>query len=226
MNDWGLALAIGLAAAVVSEITILMAVILPKFPLERGKTWRGTLGGVTTVSLVIGGVAGYIAGQFGGRGGGGSLASGPLASSTAPVTSAPATILATQPQPKPTSPGKEEPALAERVDLYFIREAGKTVAASFQCNLVSYRRQGSDWRPQAVTIREQSLDQFFPAVLAKLEALAKEMKPAELAQRRVRVFLEPYPGEGVYEQIKRRAEAAGWKVDRLNTAWSLEKPSS
>lgn len=224
MNDWGLALALGLAAVVVSEVTILLAIILPKIPIERGKTWRGTFSAVTTISVIIGGVVGYVAVQFGGRGGGGAIVAGSNPKQESSVSPVPSTPIATQPQSTETV--KLEPKLASRVDLYFIQEQNKTVAANFQCRLVCFRRQDKVWKPETISINETKLADFLPAIRSALERIQKEMNPSEFEQRRLRIFLDPDPGEGVYSELRRLAEQAGWKVDRLNRAWNLEKPTS
>ena len=99
MMDWGMALSVGLAVVIISELTILGAIILPKVPLEPGKTWRGTVKAVSGISLIIGGAAGYVAGQFGGRGGGGATTAGQSVVSTQPI----------QQVPVASNPAKVEP---------------------------------------------------------------------------------------------------------------------
>jgi hypothetical protein len=222
MIDWGLGLVIGAVAAISSEIAILLAILTPKVPIQKGRTWRGTFTAVTLVSVIVGGVAGYFAGMFGGRGGGGQ--SGVTATST--LTAQPTKSALVSTPPAPTIPPLELPTLAARVDLSFTRAPGKTVAADFQCQLVGYRRSGSDWRPETSRIEQSTLDAFLPAISKQLNQWAQEMQPQEAREKRLRIFLQPFPGEGVFEQIKRQAEQAGWKVDRIEGAWKLEKPSS
>src|SRR5450432_3792673 len=118
MMDWGIALSVGLAVALISEVTILGAVIMPKIPLEPGKTWRGTVSAISSISLIIGGVGGYIAGQFGGRGGGGATTPGQSVVSTqsiqqVPIASVPAKV-------EPTKLARPDTYLENFVDLYFV----------------------------------------------------------------------------------------------------------
>ncbi len=225
MIDWGLGLAVGLAVTAASEATILLAMLTPKVPIEKGKTWRGTLWAVSTVSLVIGAIGFYVAGQFGGRGGGGSPSPGasssaqPTQTATAPDQQKPSTSV-------PVAPTPSESLVSARVDLYFNRAEGQASAANFQCNVVAYRRQGQEWQPETHPIKEAELVPFLSKIAAKLQEVQREINTVELSTRHVRIYLDPFPGEGVFEEIKKRAEGLGWKVDRLNVPWRVEKPTS
>jgi hypothetical protein len=224
MMDWGIALSVGLAVALSSEITILGAVITPKVPLEPGKTWRGTVSAVSVISLFIGGVGGYIAGQFGGRGGGGATTPGQSVVSTqpiqqAPVSSAPAKV-------EPTKLARPDTYLANSVDLYFVRDKESKQVADFTCEFVGYRRKGSAWETVLNKVEAKNLTEFLKRYSDVLDIYLKDIPSSDHANRRVRIFLDPAPGERTYDLLRQQAEKQGWKVDRKDVAWQPEYPSS
>lgn len=220
--DWGMALSVGLGVALVSEVAILAAMILPKFPIDPGKTWRGTVMGVSFVSVIIGGVGGYIAGQFGGRGGGGALNAG----------SSPVSTAATQTTPQPTvasktlstQPTRPESYLANRVDLYFIRDPNTKLVANFVCEIVAYRKKGSDWDLAVSKVEARNLDDFLKGNSDVMQRLLADIPAEDRAARRLRIYLDPFPGEGVYDKLRQLAEPQGWLVERKDLTWKPELP--
>ncbi len=224
MMDWGIALSVGLAVVIISEMTILGALFLPKVPLEPGKTWRGTVTCVSTISLIIGGVGGYVAGQFGGRGGGGATTAGQSVVSTQPIQQVP--IVASVPaKVEPTKPARPDTYLASSVDLYFVRDKESKNVANFTSELVGYRRKGSAWEPVFKKVVGKDLNEFLKLNTEVLEGYLKEIPASDQPGRRLRIFLDPFPGEGVYDQLRQQAEKQGWKVDRKEVAWQPEYPS-
>lgn len=224
MMDWGMALSVGLAVALISELTILGAIILPKFPLEGGRTWRGTVTAVSGVSLVIGGAGGYIAGQFGGRGGGGATTAGQVAVSTQPAAAIP---VASQVSPiVPTKPARPETYLANQVDLLFMLDINTKLVANHTCKLVTYCRKGSGWDEVTHDVIATGLEDFLKKVNVSLDGYQKEIMPEDQPARRLRIFMQPFPGEGVYDRLRQQAEAKGWKVDRRDVVWRPEAPNS
>jgi hypothetical protein len=224
MMDWGIALSVGLAVALISEVTILGAVILPKIPLEPGKTWRGTVSAISTISLIIGGMGGYIAGQFGGRGGGGASTPGQSVVSTqsmqqVPISSAPAKV-------EPTKPSRPDTYLANSVDLYFKRDNEKKLVTDFTCEMVAYRRKGNAWEQVASKVEAANLNEFLKRNADALDSILKDVPSSDQASRRLRIFLDPSPGERTYDLLRQQAEKQGWKVDRKDVAWQPEYPSS
>jgi hypothetical protein len=220
--DWGMALSVGLGVALVSEVSILSAMILPRFPIDPGKTWRGTVMGVSFVSVIIGGVGGYIAGQFGGRGGGGALNSG----------SSPVSTAATPNTPQPTVPSKIQttapvrPAsyLANKVDLYFVRDPNTKLVANFTCEIAGYRKNGSQWDLAISKVEAKNLDDFLRGNNEALARMLQDIPQEDQAERRLRIYLDPFPGDGVYERLRQLAEPAGWKVERKDVSWKPELP--
>lgn len=223
MLDWGIGLAVGVGAAIVSEVALMTAIIMPKFPIEKGRTWRGTFYGVTTVSAVIGGIAGYIATQFGGFGGGGATQQGNQA---AQATRAERPVVPSQPTRMDTAPQKPETYVASYIDLHFLRDEKTKLVTDFACELALYRLRDKAWKLEAHQTSAKNLDEFLDKVTQLLEGFAKEMAPDERAKRRLRVYMNPFPGEGAYDKIKQAAEARGWKVDRKDAAWQAEIPAS
>jgi hypothetical protein len=222
MMDWGMALSVGLAVALISEVSILGAMILPKIPIEPGKTWRGTVSAVSVVSVLIGGVGGYIAGQFGGRGGGGAVASGPVPVTTTPVVANPMPTNNTKVEA--TRPVRPETYLAAQVDIFFKLDGETRLIANHTCEVVAYRKQGSQWMPEFSKVVGKNLEDFLRIQDQVLATIQKDIPEADAANKRLRVFLDPFPGEGVYDKIRQQAEAKGWKVDRKNVAWQPENP--
>lgn len=221
--DWGMALSVGLAVVIISEVTILGAVILPKIPLEPGKTWRGTVSAVSTISLIIGGVGGYVAGQFGGRGGGGALTPGQSVIATnaaqqVPIASLPA-------KAEPTKPARPDSYLSSTVDLYFVRDKDSKVIA-WTCEMVGYRRKGTAWELVSNKIEAKDLVEFLKLEGQILDIYQKDIPSDDLPGKRLRIFRDPDPGDGTYQQMKQQAEKQGWKVDRKDVAWQPEYPSS
>ena len=224
MMDWGMALSVGLAVALISELTIMGAVIMPKIPLEPGKTWRGTVTTVSTISLIIGGVGGYVAGQFGGRGGGGATIPGQAVIST---QTSPQVPVSSQPiKPEATRPARPDNYLASVVDLYFVRDKETKLIANFTCEMVGYRRKGNSWELVFNKVVGHDLKEFIKLQGEVLESYQKDIPEADLAGRKLRVFLDPFPGEGTYDQLRQQAEKLGWKIDRKDVAWQPEYPQS
>lgn len=223
MMDWGIALSVGLAVTIISEMTILGALILPKIPLEPGKTWRGTVWAVSTISLIIGGVGGYVAGQFGGRGGGGATTKGSAIVSTQPIQQVP--VASVPAKIEPTKPARPDTYLASSVDLYFVRDKESKLVANFTSELVGYRRKGNAWEQVVSKIEAKNLSEFLKLNVNALENYLKDIPSSDQASRRLRIFLDPFPGEGVYDQLRLQAEKLGWKVDRKDVAWQPEYPA-
>lgn len=219
--DWGIAISVGLAVTIISEVAILGAMILPKIPIEPGKTWRGTVSAVSMVSVVIGGLGGYVAGQFGGRGGGGAVASGPVPVTSTPITANP--IATSTTKVEATKPIRPETYVSGQVDIFFKIDPETKMVAYHTCQVVTYRKQGTQWTPEMSKVTGKNLEEFFKNTDQALVAIAKDI-PLEDAKR-LRVFLDPDPGPGVYEKIRQQAEARGWKVDRKNVAWQPEYPT-
>ena len=219
--DWGMAFSVGLAIVIISEITILGAVAMPKIPLEPGKTWRGTISAVSGISLIIGGVGGYVAGQFGGRGGGGETVPGQAAIST---QTAPQMPVSSQPV-KPDTTRQEQPEsyLYYSIDMYFVR--GKDGIPNFTCELMGYRRKGTAWEHVPKPVRAKDLAEFLKVAGNELDNYQKEIPPPDLPNKVLRIFMDPDPGYGTYQQLKQQAEKQGWKVERKGVAWQPENPS-
>lgn len=221
--DWGIALSVGLAVIIISEVTILGAILLPKIPLEPGKTWRGTVSAVSTISVIIGGVGGYVAGQFGGRGGGGAVTSGQSIVSTQPVQQTPVSTHTVKVEA--TKPVRPDNYLANTVDLYFLRDKDTKLVANFTCELVGYRRKGEAWELTISKVVAKDLGEFLKLSSNALGEYQKEIPASDLAVRKLRIFRDPDPGDGVYDQLRQQAEKQGWKVDRKDVAWQPEYPS-
>lgn len=221
MLDWGIGLAVGAVAAVVSEVALLTAIIMPRFPIEKGRTWRGTFYGVTLISAVIGGAAGYIASQFGGFGGGGANSQNAARATHTDRPAAP-----TKPAKQDTAPQKPDTYLASVADLYFLRDEKTKLVANFSCEIVLYRFKDRKWNFEIKKVTGTKLEDFLAQAAAFLEHAEKDIPVEEKSMRRLRVFLDPFPGEGTYDKVKQAAEQRGWKVDRKDSPWQAELPSS
>jgi hypothetical protein len=221
-SDWGIGLAVGAAVAIASHLVLMLAIALPKFPIERGKTWRGTFWGVTTVSAVIGGVAGYLAGFYGGFGGGGTTSPGKATvADTRPADSVP-----TKPQKVDTAPQKPETYLASVADLYFTRDPQTKMVANFTCEVVQYRWKNKTWNFNEIQqLTGKTLDEFLNQVGHALERLDKEIVPDERGSKRLRVYLDPSPGDLTFDRLRQVAEQRGWKVDRKDVTWRADPPA-
>lgn len=221
--DWGMALSVGLAVVIISEITILGAIILPKIPLEPGKTWSGTVTAVSMISVIIGGVGGYVAGQFGGRGGGGATTPGQSVVSSPPAQTP---VSSQTSKVEPTRPIRPDNYLANTIDLYFFRDANTKLVANFTCELVGYQRKGSQWEMVVSTVKGKDLAEFLKLTNSALNDYQKDIPSADLSGKKLRIFRDPDPGDGVYDQLRQQTEKQGWKVERKDVAWQPEYPNT
>lgn len=181
--DWGIAISVGLAVTIISELTILSAMILPKIPIEPGKTWRGTVSAVSIVSIVIGGLGGYFAGQFGGRGGGGAIASGPVAVTTTPIAANPIATSVTKVEA--TKPIRPESYISGQVDIFFKIDPETKMVAYHTCQVVTYRKQGTQWTPEMSKVTGKNLEEFFKNQDQSLATIAKDIPPDDARRLRV-----------------------------------------
>ena len=123
----------------------------------------------------------------------------------------------------PTQPVRPETYLASTVDVYFMRDKESKVI-NFTCELAGYRRKGNAWDLIIHKVEAKDLTEFLKLSIEVMESLVKEMPSGDQPARRVRVYLDPFPGEGVYDRLRQQAEKAGWKVDRKDVPWQPSFP--
>src|SRR6185369_4401262 len=108
----------------------------------------------------------------------------------------------------------------------FVLNKESKLVADFTCELVGYRRKGNAWEPVNKHVVAKDLNEFLKLTAEALDNYLKDIPSSDQATRRVRIFLDPFPGERTYELLRQQAEKQGWKVDRKDVTWRLEYPSS
>ena len=103
--------------------------------------------------------------------------------------------------------------VSNQIDIYFKPSSDPKRAADFQCTIVVYEETNLNSRPPTITTKQVRIDaynsnEFYGEIDQFLNRwFTKPVgRDAPGHPRRVKVYMTPYPGEGVYEQIKQMAE--------------------
>lgn len=216
--DWAIALAVGFAVLAGSVLTVFSAMILPFVAIERGKTWLGTLAAVVGIGSTVAIVGGYTAGYYRGMGGGGATTPSSVKDTAADVV--------VKTSPKPVSDSKAKLKLTARMDVAFQRDpANPSNALNAQCSVVTYEMKNgtqlSANGPQ--DIKEANPEAFFTAFSKKLDEWLKTPLSDAIKDepRSLIVYMDPFPGNGVYERILQLATERNIKVNKITGRWSL-----
>ena len=183
--DWQAALIVGAIIAVAAVAVIAIAVATPLVAIQAGATILGTCLAVGAIAVAIGVIGGTAAGFYWGRQG--------------------------------DINRQEQIASINRVsnqlDIHFEPSSEPRRAADFQCALVAYEETDLASQQPTVTTKKVKInaansEEFYGQVDQQMKKwFAKQVGGDTDGQpRRVMVYMNPYPGEGIYERLKQMAE--------------------
>ena len=188
------------AVAVVAVLAI--AIATPFVAIAAGATIPGTAAAVVAISAVAGIIAGAAAGFY--KGHEGDIERGRQIESIRRVSN--------------------------QLDVRFEPSEDPARAADFQCTLVIYEEtEVASARP---AVRERSLqisgvngEEFYEQVEEQLNKWFSGEVAGDAAgqSRRINVYMDPYPGEGVYESIRQTAELNANRkciVNKVEGSWT------
>lgn len=204
--DWRAALIVGAIVVVAAVVVIAAGIATPFVAIQAGATLLGTALAVGTIALVMGAIAATAAGFYWGR----------------------------QGDIKRQKQIDEIKRVSKRLDIYFepFRDDPKK-AVDFQCTLVFYEEDLHSQQPtvteRKIKIRAGDSKEFYTEVERQMRNwFSKKMAvDSEGEPRQVTIYMEPYPGEGVYERIKGLAENNGFckcVVSKNDATWVSALP--
>jgi len=125
-------------------------------------------------------------------------------------------------------------SVSNQLHIYFSPSGDPERAAPFQCTVVVYEetdtsRENPTVTTKKVEISEADSEEFYDAVNRQMEKwFTKEVQADKKGkERKVKVYMVPYPGEGIYERLKEMAEKNGIRpcvVSRIEARWTPAVP--
>jgi hypothetical protein len=203
--DWQTALIVGAVVTVVAAAVITGGILLPVVAIWGGKTVIGTIVAVTAVSVAIGAAAGVAAGYTKGYIG----------------------DIKRQEQIETIK------RISSQLDIHFEPSTDPKRAADFQCTIVVYEETDLASRQPTVTTKKVKIsaansDEFYGQVDQRMKWwFAKQVGgDADGQPRRVMLYMNPYPGEGIYERLKQMAEnnVRRCVVNKIESTWVSASP--
>lgn len=204
--DWQAALVVGAIVTVAALVVIAVAIATPFVAIEAGATLLGTCLAVGTIALVTGVIGGTAAGVYWGR----------------------------QGDIKRQEQIENIKRVSNQLDIHFEPSTDPKRAADFQCTLVVYEETDLASQQPTITmkkvkIRAANSEEFYAQVDQQMKKwLTKQVAgDADGQPRRVMVYMNPYPGEGIYERIKHMAEKNVVRrclVNKVEGAWVSALP--
>lgn len=204
--DWQAAFVVGGIVALASAAVITVAILTPFIAIQAGATVLGTGLAVVTIALVTGVIGGTAAGFYWGR----------------------------QGDIKRQEQIESIKRVSNQLDVQFEPSTDPKRAAAYQCTLVVYEETDLASRQptittKKVTIRAANGEEFYGQVDQQMKKwFTKQVAgDADGQPRRVVVYMDPYPGEGVYERIKEMAEKNEVRrclVTKVEGAWVSALP--
>jgi hypothetical protein len=204
--DWQAALIVGAIVAVAAVVVIAVAIATPFVAIQAGATILGTCIAVGTIALVTGVIGGTTAGFYWGR----------------------------QGDIKRQEQIESIKRVSNQLDVHFEPSTDPKRAADFQCTLVVYEETDLASRQPTVTTKKLKIsaansDEFYGQLDQQMKKwFAKQVGgDADGQPRRVMVYMNPYPGEGIYERIKLMAEKNEVRrclVNKVEGAWVSALP--
>lgn len=202
--DWQAALIVGAVVAVAAIAVIGLAIATPLVAVQAGATLLGTCLAVSGIAAATGIIGGVAAGVYWGHQGDIEI----------------------------ERQKDRIRRISNHLDMYFEPADDPTRAADFQCNLVIYEEKGMNTRGPGVTertlqIRAADSEEFYWQVDKELRRwFAKQvLGDTDELPRSVRVYMSPYPGEGIYERLEQLTkENANGKcqVHKIEGEWKSE----
>lgn len=204
--DWQAALFVGAVVAVGTVVVIAVAIATPFVAIQAGAAILGTCLAVGGIALATGVVGGTAAGFYWGR----------------------------QGDIKRGQQIEEIARVSNQLDIYFKPSSDPERAADFQCTVVVYEETDLDSRQPGVTTRKVEIsaatsEEFYDAVKRQMEKWFTKQVVGDRKDlpRQVKVYMVPYPGEGIYERLKEMAERIGIRecvVNRSERRWTSALP--
>lgn len=206
--DWEAAAIVGIIVTVAAAAVIGAAIVTPFVAIVGGTTIVGTALAIGGIAVITGCIGAAAAGFYWGREG----------------------------DIKRLEQIESIKRVSNQLDIYFDPSAGDPArAADFQCTLVVYEETDLTSRQPTVTTKKIHIrdatdgDQFHEKVNDQLKNWFRKPVQGDKEQkpRRVMVFMSPYPGEGIYERLKRMAEQNGavrCNVLRSDEVWTSSAP--
>jgi hypothetical protein len=207
--DWSVAWKVAAVTAAVAAVAIVAAIALPFVAIQAGVTVLGTAVSVAGISVLIGTGAGIAAGLYWGA--------------------------------KEDAYWREViekiKAVSNQLDIYFEPAAeNKGQAADFRCSLVIYEETDLTARPPRCTERQVKIEaadseEFYRLIDQQLKAWLHKpvLADQENKPRRVKIYMRPYPGEGVYERLRQLVDTNGIRdcvVERSEQSWKSVRPTN
>ncbi|MDW8244840.1 MAG: hypothetical protein RMJ88_16680 [Thermogemmata sp.] len=204
--DWQVALFVGGIVAVGTAVVLIAAIATPFIAIQAGASIVGTGIAIAVISSITGIIGGTAAGFYWGR----------------------------QGDIKRQEQIESIKRVSNQLDIYFHPSADPNRAADFQCTLVFYEETDLESRQPSVTTKKVRIlasgaDDFYGQVkqevnkwLTRGVGADKEGQP-----RRVVIYMDPYPGEGIYERIRELAENNEYRkctVSKVIGAWKSALP--
>ncbi len=127
-------------------------------------------------------------------------------------------------------------AVSNQLDIYFEPAAeNKGQAADFRCTLVIYEETDLKARPPVCTERHVKIEaadseEFYRLIDQQLKAWLHKpvLADQDNKSRRVKIYMRPYPGEGVYERLRQLVDNNGIRncvVERSEQSWTSARPA-
>ncbi|MCS6896441.1 MAG: hypothetical protein NZM29_00580 [Nitrospira sp.] len=204
--DWQAALIVGAIVAVGTVLVISVAIATPFIAIQAGATILGTCVAVSGIALTIGVIAGLAAGFYWGR----------------------------QGDIKRQEQIESIKRVSNQLDIHFEPSADPKRAADFQCTLVLYEETDLAARHPTVTMKTVKIiaansEDFYGQVDQQMKTWFTKQVAGDIdgQPRRVIVYMNPYPGEGIYERIRQMAEKNEVRkclVNKVEGAWVSALP--
>jgi hypothetical protein len=207
--DWDVAWKVAVITAAVAALAIVVAIATPFVAIQAGATVLGTAVAVAGISLLIGTGAGIAAGLYWGA----------------------------DEEAKWRKVIEEIKAISNQLDIYFEPAAeNKGQAADFRCTLVIYEETDLKARPPRCTERHVKIEaadseEFYRLIDQQLKAWLHKpvLADQDNKSRRVKIYMRPYPGEGVYERLRQLVDNNGIRncvVERSEQSWTSARPTN
>lgn len=183
--DLQAAVIVGAIVAVAAVVVIAVAIATPFIAIAGGATLLGTALAVGTIAIATGLIGGSAAGFYWGQ----------------------------QGDIKRQEKVETIKRVSNQLDLYFEPSADPTRAADFQCTLVIYEETDLASQEPTVTTKQVRVtaansDEFYAQVETIMQKwFSKQVGGDSDGQpRRVKIYMTPNPGEGIYERLKQVSE--------------------
>lgn len=204
--DWNAAVFVGVIVAVVTAVVIAVAILTPFVAIQAGATVLGTCVAVGAIALITGIIGGTAAGFYRGR----------------------------QRDIERQEQIERITRVSNQLDVHFEPSTDPKRAADFQCTLVVYEETDLASEQPTVTtrkvrIRAANSEEFYGQVDQQMKKWFDKQVggDADRQPRRVMVYMNPYPGNGIYERLKELAENNDIRrcvVTRVEGVWVSALP--